>query len=237
MTLNVDCDRNTETVERYLATHRPEVVCLQEVMKVDVPRFARAIGGHGHFVPMTRVLSHGEWREVGICILTSLQQTGSEAVYYVGSPGILHNLDRHDPASRREVEHRILLVSDIVKERVLFTFATTHFTWVPDGQPDDFQRNDVRTLIGMLQGLKEVVFCGDMNAVRGGEIFDLLATHLHDNVPATFATSIDPERHKVRGLRAMVDGIFSTPGMCVEHVDMTFGVSDHGALSATVSKR
>ena len=79
------------------------------------------------------------------------------------------------------------------------------------------------------------MLCGDFNAPRGGEIFGLLAQKYKDNVPQKYTTSIDGILHRAGPLPFMVDGLFSTPGYTVSHVEMVCGISDHCALIANVA--
>jgi endonuclease/exonuclease/phosphatase family metal-dependent hydrolase len=91
-------------------------------------------------------------------------------------------------------------------------------------------------MLGILKDKRQYVLCGDFNASRGGEIYKTLSQCMKDNVPLSYDTSIDPERHRIKGLRAMVDGLFTTPVYGVSDVRLHFGVSDHGALEAVVSR-
>ena len=80
------------------------------------------------------------------------------------------------------------------------------------------------------------VLTGDFNAPRGGEIFAELASRYKDNIPNHYQSSLDPDLHRVKNLKLMVDGLFSTPDYNLGEVRLINGVSDHLAVAAKVSK-
>jgi endonuclease/exonuclease/phosphatase family metal-dependent hydrolase len=87
------------------------------------------------------------------------------------------------------------------------------------------------------KNFKEIVFCGDFNAPRGGEIFSAFADRYKDNIPEKYKTSLDSS-HKGYGKpwweTTMVDGIFSTPRYIVKNVIFHKGLSDHQAVTAEI---
>ena len=133
--------------------------------------------------------------------------------------------------------HPLLCVS-AEKGNESFVVGTTHFTWSPDGIPDDFLRKDMKSLLAILQDIPEIVLCGDFNAPRGGEIFDALAQRYKDNIPLEYDTSIDVNLHrdgkKMADRSLMVDGLFTTSFYKCSNVRLVGGVSDHFAIIAEV---
>ena len=81
-----------------------------------------------------------------------------------------------------------------------------------------------------------MVLTGDFNAPRGGTIFDLLARTWQDCIPQDVTTSIDPVLHRAGALTLMVDGLFTTPHYHATEVQLHTGLSDHQAITASISR-
>ncbi len=236
VTLNIDWNKNLDTVLPFLSKHKADVACLQEVREDALPLIAQAAGAHYFYVPMCGGKLHGASSTVGLAIFSRLPICFQRAQYYVGDPGHIVELDEQTLASRRATTYRAVAFGEVRKDNSAYRIATTHFTWTPDGKADEFQRQDMRAMLEILKQAGECLVCGDFNAPRGGEIYGTLCEHFKDNVPASYTTSIDPERHRIRGLTAMVDGIFTTPSYTVSTASLHCGISDHCALGAVVSR-
>ena len=135
-----------------------------------------------------------------------------------------------------------LLVVTLERGGVTHRFGVTHFTWTPDGGASDEQREDMGRMLAALAIYHDrdgIVFCGDFNAPRGGEIFAMMSDQYADHLPSHIMTTLDPELHRAplhhRNARA-VDSIFSTKEYAIGGVEVVGGVSDHMALFAKVSK-
>ena len=235
VSLNIERHKHVERVASFLSACKPDVVCLQEILEEHIQEFAGAMGATEHtFAPMC--LRPQESSSVmGVAILSRLSIKRKTAEYYVGDPSHLPEsfLGRVETYNNM---NRALLVCDVEKEGTPFRIATTHFTWTPDGSASDLQREHMAALLKKLEAAGELVFSGDFNAPRGGEMFSTLAAKYKDNVPHLYTSSIDPVLHRAGPLSLMVDGLFSTPAYTVSDVRMECGVSDHCALVATVSK-
>ena len=242
ISLNIERHKHLALVEKFLTMRMPDVVCLQEVFEHDVDRLLRAIGGSEYaFEPMGKRPDEPSPGIMGIAILSRFPIMKKEVRYYAGERGELRDSTQSD-TSTYNLMNRMILASDLEKDGMGFRIATTHFTWTPDGKPDDVQRNDIQNLLRILAELGDFVLMGDFNAPRGGEIFAMLAEHYKDNVPPHYVTSLDQKLHRAVESHPheiadkMVDGIFSTPNYIVTDIEMICGVSDHCALVATVSK-
>ena len=77
--------------------------------------------------------------------------------------------------------------------------------------------------------------CGDFNAPRGRATFARLASTYADAIPAHHTTSIDASLHRAGQLNLMVDGLFHTAAVSAREVTFHPGVSDHYALTATLT--
>lgn len=237
VSLNIDGPDNFDRVLPFLAKEQPDAACLQEICEVDLGRLQNLFADY-LYVPMTRYNKGGKQLSVGFAVFhrTDVRLSSTDLKYYVGQEGPLFDLDERSMELRRATEKRVLALCTAEKDGVQYQIGTTHFTWVQDGKPNEYQRSDMRKLLHMIRESGELVLCGDFNAPRGGEIFGMLAQNLTDNVPPECTTSIDPDLHRVRGLLMMVDGVFSTPTYEVSDVKFTFGLSDHAALSCTVTR-
>ncbi len=238
--LNIEESKHLELVVPFLERERFDVVCIQELVERDISRLEAAIGGKCFFVPMCLQASVAQ----GVGIFSKLPVTKTVAQRYGGWAGEPLNEWRHteDRKAQHDLLQFSLVVCELQKDGEVFRIATTHFPVTNHGQVTDFQREDMQTLLGLLAAQGELVFVGDLNAPRGGEIFELLAARYTDNIPLRYKTSIDITMHRNGKTHSheladkMVDGMFSTPTYHVYDVEMRSGLSDHCALVARVSK-
>lgn len=246
ISLNVERSKHIERILPFLERSNPDIVCLMEVMEHDLGDIAQVVGPHQVFEPMCLMEHPGEKPGTqGIALFSRYPITKSEVLYYHGEKGVLHTFDESNKAA---TNNHMLLVTEIEVEGSVYKIGTTHFPVTPKGLPDEVQRKCIKILLDILRQQGEIVFCGDFNAPRGGEIFAALALEYKDNVPPHYATSLDTTLHRAGaeilatdalalGLPGhMVDSVFSTPGYTVSDLTMEAGVSDHKALIATVLK-
>lgn len=236
ISLNIERSKHLGTVLSFLDGQQPDVVCIQEVVENDVARFAAVLGGAEYvFAPVLRHMDTQGTPLVGEAVFSRLRVVRKDVQYYVGSADTIPEL-RHSDMMARGIApmNCALVIATVEKEGSLFTIGTTHFTWSPGGQATLEQRINIKKLISTLAMCQEIVFTGDFNAPRGGEIFSILADAYTDNVPAEYTTSLDGTLHRAGQLHLMVDGLFSTPEYAVSHVEMVCGLSDHCALVADI---
>lgn len=243
VSINIEGSKHLDLAEPFLRKRRPDVCCIQELARTDIARFENALGTSCFFVPMLlRPFPEG-LSEQGIGIFSRVPSTATDFQHYAGSFDGTTPFDITTQATKHRTERYVLVRTAAEKDGVRYRIGTTHFTWTPDGQPDDFQREDMRALFSVLDEEKEgVILCGDFNAPRGGEIFAMLAARYADTIPPEYETSIDVSLHrdgKTRPelLHRMVDGLFTTPEYEVFDVGLVSGVSDHMAIVADVTKR
>ncbi len=232
--LNIEGDKHLDRIIPFLKESKPDVVCMQEVHEPDLHKIAKTMGADYFFTPMNRRLVNNLVTIGGIAIFSRLPIQASSAIQYAGSNEIV-DFDLSNHESARQTQRYSVAVCHVIKDDVVIKIATTHFTWTPDGEPDHFQREDMRELVKVLGSLGEFVLCGDFNAPRGGEMFSILSSRYTDNVPTHYVTSLDRKLHRAGHLDRMVDGIFSTPSHLVSEVRMIDGLSDHCALLGEVS--
>jgi len=237
ISLNIEFDRHLEAVTAFLTEKKPDIVCLQELREENVVQFEAALGYKSFFVPMTIDAADSGDKVRGIGIFSRYPLEKCEAEYYSGSVGRLVTFDKSTPEAMERTENFVLALCTVEKEGVQYCVGTTHFTWSPDGEANEYQRRDVQKLLELLRAQGELVFCGDFNAPRGGEIFSALAARYKDNIPEKYTTSIDGTIHRAGPLELMVDGLFSTKGYECSNVELVCGLSDHCAITATIARR
>lgn len=248
VSVNIEGPKHLEKVSAFLQKQKPDVVCLQELLEPDIPRFEDMLGIPCSYAPMLQVpendrLSNGgKSAMMGIGFFSRTPVRGVRTHYYHRGPHETEIFNDWSVETKRSTQSCVFLVGDIEHEEAQFRIGTTHFTWTPDGQADDYQREDIDKLLEILTKESPLVFCGDFNAPRGGEIFSRLASTYKDNIPASYATSLDISIHRngkidaERLSRYMVEGLFSTPEYQVKNAKLSFGVSDHAAITADIER-
>lgn len=237
ISLNIESHKHLEKVLALFQAEQPDVICLQEIFKVDLPFFTEALGMEAHFLPcadIDRPTNYefdplGEW---GIAILTRLPHQEFNAEYYV----------KHGPNPAKIIDYeansvdRGVIWTTVTKDDQPFTIATTHFTWSEAGSATELQAKNMTELLRILEPLPELILCGDFNAPRGRVTFQMLADRYIDVIPAQYTTSLDPDLHRVKNLELMVDGLFITPQYQAHNVRLVSGVSDHQAIVAELER-
>ncbi len=234
--LNIEESRHLGRIIPFLEEMQPDILCLQELNKKDIPHILDALSETATHV-FTPMMQASERDVIGIGIFSSFSIRTTFTHPYTDPQGIGRIRDNTTTHTKHDTETRSVTGIDVETDEGTFRILTTHFTWSTDGQPDDYQRKDAASLFSILETLGDFVLTGDFNAPRGGEIFTFFAEKYKDNVPAKYKTSIDGTLHKAGPLPYMVDGIFSTPAYDVHDVEMIFGVSDHCALVADITKK
>ena len=236
ISVNIECNRHYERLFPFIAREKPDVICLQEVLERDMPQLSKAFGLPGRLVPMERLAearfsSQGLYGQVfGLALFTRFPAT-FQTKYYAVTPETI-------PWQRPDNQgvNEMLLTVEFVHEEKRYRIGTTHFTWTPDGEASDAQREDMSKLLAILSGFPDIVCCGDFNAPRGGEMWAKLAARYTDNIPAAYHSSLDPVLHRAGHLEHVVDGLFSTPEYRVSDVRLVEGVSDHKAIVGTITR-
>ncbi len=238
ISLNIERDQHYDTVLPFLKAEQADVVALEEVLERDVERFKKELGmADALFVPLgipdkgRNVEPLVATREQeGILLLSRLPMEERGHIFYCscGDPEAVSLWSVHG--------HLVVLWIQVEREGKMYTIATTHLTWTPNGESNDIQRRDVQQMLKVLEPFHEIVLCGDFNAPRGRETWERVALRYTDNIPQNYTTSIDPKLHVVHGLQYVVDGMFSTPEYKVFDVRLVEGVSDHKAVVGYLSK-
>src|SRR6185369_12242072 len=228
VSLNIEGNKHFELFLPFLKAQTPDIVCLQELLKQDIPRVEQELGAKCFFVPMLKKTEDPESAQ-GIGIFSSHQFVNTSSAYYGGTRE-LKVVDNTNIDTRAVTQSFSLSLCDIDVRGTVYRVGSTHFPWTPDGSASEFQRTSLKNLLSIVREQGDIVFCGDFNAPRGQEIFTAISKEFKDNVPLEYTSSLDPVLHRAAPLHLMVDGLFSTPGYKVTDVQMVGGLSDHCAL-------
>lgn len=235
--INVERSKHLSRVEGFLRAQAPDVVCLQELMEDDVPSLCGRLGyDHRFYVPMCRFPEPEGPRTEGVAILSRHPFASTESVRYAGGGSGSDLLDRSSEESRFATNRYSVAVVSVGVAGQMLSIGTTHFPWTDNARTAAFQRTACDGLLHALLD-RSLVLCGDFNAPRGKEIFTRLAARWTDNIPLTYTTSLDPVLHRAGPLPLVVDAVFSTADYNVSDVVLHQGVSDHCAITCTISKR
>lgn len=235
LTLNIEHDRHLDRVMQTIATHLPDIVCLQEVFEKDCAKLA-AVGDYHVKYAISTLMPEGEAgntspRSWGVAMLTRVPVRHQTVAYYDDDPRIRIFKGPMDP-------RHMVVTTELQHDGRLYRFGTTHFTWSMAGATTAEQLADFGRLKQVLQPYPDYVLCGDFNAPRGGELSAKFIDELGliDHLPANVTTTIDPQFHCAGALELAVDTIFSTPEYSVTEVQVLEGISDHKGILASVAR-
>jgi endonuclease/exonuclease/phosphatase family metal-dependent hydrolase len=240
ISLNIEGRKHWERINPFIETELPDVVCFQEIFEIDAKGFADRFSLHYAFMSM--VVKEGE--QQGVALFSRCALANIRLVTYHDKTDDTQPFDKTSLERMRETERQAIILADIEIDGALFTVSTTHFTWTPDGLVNNYQKEDAAALLKILADVPEVIICGDFNVPRGfNEIYDLFAGKYADAIPQSYASSLDPLFHRayknpeqaVHIARFMVDYLFTSERYTASDVRLQFGLSDHGAIVASIS--
>lgn len=233
LTLNIEGSKHLDLVLPLLKKENADVVCLQEVFLEDLNKLKNETMQCGFFPVSTRVepdkyieKPKGKW---GVVLLTNQQNAGIKSHYYFG---------RGDSPTFTEPDNndKVLVYTELEKDGLKYRIGTTHFTWTPDGNPSKHQWETFNSMMKFIKTFDDFILCGDFNAPRGREMFTEFTKHFKDNLPKQVTSTIDPKRHRIKGLELAVDTIFTTKQYKVSNVRVVEGVSDHKAVVGEIKR-
>ncbi len=234
LSLNIEGDNHLNRVTKLLQNKKPDIFCVQEIFKDDLHIFEQLLHVRAQFVPLFRVefpndfrlSTRGEW---GIALFSKKNVASLSMHAYAGSLN-------HVPVCESDPNHtnRVVLVAKIGTDQQFFYVATTHFTWTNHGAVSELQHQHMDGMLKALWPYTPLVLTGDFNAPRGKSVFSRLANRYKDNIPPEITTTIDQKLHRSPGIQFVVDGLFTTPQLTVNHVEVIDSVSDHQAVFSIV---
>lgn len=226
----------------------PVVLCSQEVMEHMVDDMASRMGmPFSTFAPMHHMVGGSTRRRLGLAIFSTLPFTTVSPLRVYSSFGDLI------PDCWDDLDFGGLPTSAVWQEVTVnvggtdYHIGNTHFMQSPGGKFIPQQEAALDRLLatidpGLIDGRppRSIVWCGDMNMPRGRAAgWDEVCRYFTDNVPAQVDNSLDPKIHNAareRGVRVMVDGIFSTPDYRVDGFRTYSDLSDHLAFGVNVAR-
>jgi exonuclease III len=249
ITLNVERDRHWHEIIPFLQREMPEVLCLQEVFEEDAKMLASRFGYDYIHIPITRIPHDldpgGPPGLVGPSLFSKLPLKNKDRAYYYEAAQEIQLYRGGTEIDKRATIHEGIAWGTVEKEGVDFKIASLHFTWTHNGLPNKDQERDIASLFKILDKMPELLLCGDFNVPRGyNHIYDQLTARYKDNIPKEIETTLDISKHRVgkdpvegpRIAKYVVDYIFSTPEYKVSEVRVIYGISDHAAIAAKVTK-
>jgi hypothetical protein len=235
VSINIERSKHLDTVIPFLKKLQPEIATIQECMERDIPVLEETLQAKCFYTPLCEYKKRFD-EPAGVSgqgIFSIYPFSKTDEHYYFGSRDPLYHFGDDIEEEIAQVA-RALSVVECIKSGTPFRFATTHFTWSVHGDATERQLQDMSNLLSILEKLPDFILSGDFNAPRGRATWDMLAAKYKDNIPERYTSSIDP-MHRAGELPYVVDGIFSTPKYEVKNVTMHSGISDHKAVTATIS--
>lgn len=246
--INIERSKHLQRVETFLKQQRPDVLCLQELCERDIPFFEELMGNHLIYAPMSRhpAETEDQMQVIGTAIVSRHPLEDAHKHYYRGNPATIPTIAFEDGVEdetgnvQKKVVRGSLNCSLMAATVNGFCIATTHLTVTMNGESTPEQLADADALLAYAREEAEehggLLMCGDFNAPRGKPTFSKIAAEFIDGVPAHYTTSIDGNLHRAGPIPFMVDGLFHTPNYKLEGATLHTGVSDHCALTATLSR-
>jgi endonuclease/exonuclease/phosphatase family metal-dependent hydrolase len=244
VTLNVEGTLHRQTVFPYLKSLEADVICLQEADE-SYKAFLEDLSYQTYFLPRCLKIQNGIEYIDGELLASRFPTAFSGFYYYKPSEVLM--LENHKESTDKRTNRQGVVVGTIRSPKgEEYTIGTTHFTWTPEGAiANQAQINDMATFLNYVRTLGPHVMCGDFNIPRHhNRLYDDLMKLYLDTVPAQYTSSVDKTIHK-RGddpskahifSDYMVDYIFTQPPFEASNVRLEFGLSDHAAVVAEISK-
>lgn len=230
--LNVEHGKHEHRYPSIVREHEPDVVLLQEVLLDDVENIAKSLGLIANsYIPMAKMPDGKIWG------LASYVGGDAEVLKSTVQCYVRHDLSLAVVEPPNYPTNRYLESLDVCVRGVRYALRHTHFTWCPNGQMNEIQQCDFRVLDKMLDVNRDWVLFGDMNTPRGtNPLWERLHAHRTDNIPQDIDTTLDPEYHRVDGLKRVVD-VCVTQGDHIAHeVRVIAGLSDHKGVYAKIMR-
>ena len=242
ISLNIEGSKHLDRVIPFIEREQPDVLCLQELPYADIPLFAQH-GYTGTYLPMARENINNPHACMGIALFSKTPLQNVRTFYYPKSYPEIPVFNRADIAN--SVAHGVIF-AEIVYGTSTFTIGTTHFTWTPYGKnPCTTQISHMESFLACVAREESHLICGDFNVPRNiNPLYQKLLTQYTDTVPTVYSSSLDKSLHRhgtnpeksIMFESFMVDYVFTQLPYIASNVRLEFGLSDHAAVVATISK-
>jgi endonuclease/exonuclease/phosphatase family metal-dependent hydrolase len=240
ISLNIEANKHHERVLPFITQEKPDIICLQEAPE-DFQMTLREIGLHTTFLPMCIRNVDGRILNLGVIVASPTPHT-YDLQYYHTAKTPTKLLDKQRIL---EMESFGLINVTITHNEQVYRVVTTHFYWTPHGTEDPIQTALMDNLLKVLPEEPHIL-CGDFNIPRGfNALYPVLTARYTDTVPSEYQSSLDRDLHRLGKSehledpifdKYMVDYVFTEPPYTASNVRLQFGVSDHAAVVAHISK-
>lgn len=233
ISLNIEQDNHFERIVPFLKEQKPDIILFQEIFEKDLSYFEHEMGMSSIFTGLNYMYQGDKLLQLGIATFSALPRINHNIAYYRHSAESLPTIKQGEP----EKMARAILVTEFTKDAEKYCLVNTHFTWSPNGCPNNQQILDLEILFKLLEKIPHFLLCGDFNAPRGTAIFDAIAQKYKDNIPNYISTTIDKNLHCAGDLNLVVDGLFTTSQYHVDSVEIVNELSDHCAIVAQIKNK
>lgn len=242
ISLNIETNKHYNTVLPFLDKEAPDIICLQEAPEL----FAHELTERGYqtaYAPMILKNINGTITSIGVMIASKYLLLTHKAVYYHQDEA---SVTLHNSGDSVETLSIPYLFASIKIDGVPFSIATTHMIDTDDGREDPLQIQITEKFLTLICKENPHVLCGDFNMPRGYNVLHTeMQKHYTDTIPTHYQSSLDRNIHRLGNIKTlnapifdiyMVDYIFTQPPYQASNVRLQFGVSDHAAVIADLTK-
>lgn len=233
--LNIEGSRHLDKWLPFVRSISPDVVCLQEVLRKDLPKIRQELSADCEFVAQQRLTGcladHlGGPGELGIALLSPHGLSKIEVDYY------RKRSERIIPSTNVEDAHRAFLSAEIATRNGPIRVGTVHFTWSNQGVNSVEQAQDLNELLQITARHPDLIFAGDFNIPRATSLFSRITESYCSWIPEHYDSSLDENLFRRKNVRLVVDHLFSTSSLKAFNVRYCDGLSDHKAIMAQISR-
>lgn len=240
ISLNIEEDKHYDLVLGFLHREQPEVVCLQEVPETFLPMLIEQ-GYICSFAPMFTSKYIAEKTLIGVAIVSKIPFVKTVNYYYQNQPAIRQN-EMHKYIIGKSYA---CLGAHFTLHGVKYDIFTTHLPVTPHGKADEEQIIATEKMLALLAEKDSHIICGDFNIPRNiNHLYKNITKKYTDEIPLQYKSSLDQNLHRLGNQtlddpifeKYMVDYIFTQSPYKATDVRLEFGVSDHSAVVAIISK-
>lgn len=242
ISVNIEGEKHYPLVLSLIKNENPDIICLQECPE-SFQNNLLALGYKSDFLAMMHEIQNDVEYTEGVIFASKLPFASVHKYYYQPD----YDLPAQPTPTPHELKHHGYIFGTLEHQGNLYHIATTHVMVTPNGLPTEHQTQGVKKLQSLLSTEKTHVLCGDFNIPRGfNSLYDELTKTYIDTIPTDYKSSLDANIHRLGKLKQnlnapifdsyMVDYLFAQPEYMVSDVRLQFGVSDHAAVVATITK-
>lgn len=183
ISINIESSRHLDRVLPFIQKEKPDVLCLQEADE-NMLNELETQGYNIGFAPIYITTVEGKYLEEGE-LIASKYPLDAKIFYYYKPEGEIPHYNEED---KRNHTAQVLVSATVTIDNDEYIFATTNFTWSPDGDNvTDNQILDLQTMREELATYQPHILCGDFNLPRGyNTLYPTLAEGYTDCIPEKY---------------------------------------------------